>query len=107
MLAAIRDSRGSMWWGTLDRLTHYDGYELRVFRHDLEDEHSLSADFVMTLYQEIDDFLWVGKAGAGQIATIRRPSSSSITATTRPISERAVAKRLQRRADMERSGGPL
>jgi signal transduction histidine kinase/ligand-binding sensor domain-containing protein len=65
VLAVIRDSMGFMWFGTLDGLNRYDGYEFRVFRHDLEDEHSLSADFVMALYQDRDDFLWVGTSGGG------------------------------------------
>jgi len=65
VLSVIRDSKGFMWFGTLDGLNRYDGYEFRVFRHDPEDEDSLSSDFIMALYQDRDDFLWVGTSGGG------------------------------------------
>jgi signal transduction histidine kinase/ligand-binding sensor domain-containing protein len=64
-LAVTRDSQGFMWFGTLDGLNRYDGYEFRVYRHDPDDEHSLSADFIMALYLDRDDYLWVGTSGGG------------------------------------------
>jgi signal transduction histidine kinase/ligand-binding sensor domain-containing protein len=54
-----------MWFGTLDGLNRYDGYEFKVYRHDAEDTHSLSADFIMSLYLDRDDFMWVGTSGGG------------------------------------------
>lgn len=65
VLAVTRDSQGFMWFGTLDGLNRYDGYEFRIFRHDPGDEYSLSANLVMALYQDRDDFLWVGTSGGG------------------------------------------
>jgi ligand-binding sensor domain-containing protein len=38
----FQDSRGFMWFGTEDGLVKYDGYELTIYRHDPEDEHSLN-----------------------------------------------------------------
>ena len=64
-LSVIRDSQGFMWFGTLDGLNRYDGYEFRVYRHDPDDEHSLSANLIMALYQDRDDYLWVGTSGGG------------------------------------------
>jgi len=54
-----------MWFGTLDGLNRSDGYEFKIFRHDPADEYSLSANLVMALYQDRDDFLWVGTSGGG------------------------------------------
>lgn len=58
--AALRDQQGFMWFGTLEGLNRYDGYNFKVFRHDENDPHSLSENTIRTLYLEATGTLWVG-----------------------------------------------
>ena len=46
VLAICQDERGFLWFGTEGGLNKYDGYEFVVYKHDPEDETSLSDDFV-------------------------------------------------------------
>lgn len=45
VMSILRDTRGFMWFGTLDGLNRYDGYEFRVYRHVPGDVQSLSANW--------------------------------------------------------------
>ncbi len=53
-----QDSRGFMWFGTQDGLNRYDGYQFRVYEHDRDDPHSLSANWVQHCYRDPEDNLW-------------------------------------------------
>ncbi len=61
----LQDQRGFLWFGTEDGLVRYDGYEMRVFRHDPEDPQSLSGDAIEVLYEDSRGTLWVGVGRAG------------------------------------------
>jgi len=61
----VQDQRGFLWFGTIDGLNRYDGYEFRVFRHDPEDPRSLGASFVRALHVDRQGQLWVGTVGGG------------------------------------------
>ena len=56
----LRDNQGFMWFATLDGLNRYDGYEMRVFKHDRDDPRSLSENTIRTLYQDRAGTLWIG-----------------------------------------------
>jgi signal transduction histidine kinase/ligand-binding sensor domain-containing protein/DNA-binding response OmpR family regulator len=60
----IQDSKGFMWFGSEEGLHRYDGYNIKVFRHNPE-KPSLSNNFIRALYE--DDFgrLWIGTDGGG------------------------------------------
>jgi PAS domain S-box-containing protein len=58
--SVLRDNQGFMWFGTLDGLDRYDGYQMRVFKHDHEDPRSLSENTIRTLYQDRSGTLWIG-----------------------------------------------
>jgi two-component system sensor histidine kinase ChiS len=58
--AILQDSLGFMWFGTLDGLDKYDGYQFTVYRHDPQDSHSLSSNTIHALYEDSTGALWIG-----------------------------------------------
>ena len=64
--AIVQDPQGFMWFGTwLGGLNRYDGYSFKVYKHDPQDERSLSSDNIWTLYVDRSGDLWVGTVGGG------------------------------------------
>jgi signal transduction histidine kinase/ligand-binding sensor domain-containing protein/DNA-binding NarL/FixJ family response regulator len=58
--AIAQDQQGFMWFGTwLGGLNRYDGYTFKVYKHDPQDEHSLSSDNIRKLYVDHTGVLWV------------------------------------------------
>ncbi|NNF59584.1 MAG: hypothetical protein HKN04_15215, partial [Rhodothermaceae bacterium] len=55
-----QDRDGFMWFGTLDGLNRYDGYEFIVYRHHPADSTSLSSSIIRSLHEDEDGTLWVG-----------------------------------------------
>ena len=47
--AIAQDTRGYVWLGTANGLCRYDGVKFTTFRHDPEDESSLSSSFINSL----------------------------------------------------------
>jgi PAS domain S-box-containing protein len=58
--AIYQDRRGFIWFGTGDGLVRYDGSELRLFRHDGGNPHSLPGDVVFDIDEDANADLWVG-----------------------------------------------
>lgn len=63
--AIAQDKQGFIWFGTQEGLNRYDGYEFAVYQKDPEDPHSLSHDWVWTVYADNYGRLWVGTDGGG------------------------------------------
>nr|MEC4316435.1 two-component regulator propeller domain-containing protein [Thiotrichaceae bacterium] len=61
--AIHQDKQGFMWFGTLDGLCRYDGYEFKIYRHNPQDKTSLSHNEVYTIYEDRQDQLWIGTGG--------------------------------------------
>ncbi len=60
-----QDSKGFMWFGTLDGLNKYDGYHVKIFRSNLEDPHSIPDNSINTIYETNDESLWIGTMSKG------------------------------------------
>ena len=58
--AILQDPQGYLWVGTEDGLNRYDGYEFKVFKHDLDDPESLADSNVTALLVDGANRLWVG-----------------------------------------------
>src|SRR5579859_3675836 len=52
VLCVLQDSRGFMWFGTRDGLNKYDGYQIRIYRNDPKDPHSISNNFISSLVED-------------------------------------------------------
>lgn len=61
----LQDRNGFIWIGTQDGLNRFDGYDIKVFRHDKNRPDSLGRDFVSTLAEDDKGHLWIGTRGRG------------------------------------------
>lgn len=60
-----QDSRGFIWIGTFNGLNRYDGYEIRIFKHDPDDTLSLSHEHVSYICEDAEGKLWLATYGGG------------------------------------------
>src|SRR5436189_2188776 len=58
--SVIQDSKGFIWIGTRDGLNRFDGYNFKVFRHDIKDSNSLASSIINCVYEDRHGTLWVG-----------------------------------------------
>jgi len=63
--AMLQDSTGFLWIGTEEGLVRYDGYSLKVFKHEPNNSHSLSDNDILSLIEDSLGNLWVGTRGGG------------------------------------------
>ena len=63
--AIYQDSKGFIWIGTQDGLNMYDGYTFKVFRHNLQDAHSISGNHIQCINEDAQGNLWIGTIGNG------------------------------------------
>jgi len=61
----LQDSKGFMWFGSEEGLHRYDGYSMRVFRHDPGNQSGLSNNQIKALYEDHYNRLWIGTDGGG------------------------------------------
>ena len=64
VFSILQDSRGFMWFAT-DGLVRYDGYNFKVFKHNPDDEKSLSYNSVLSIYEDRSGVLWIGTEDGG------------------------------------------
>lgn len=63
--AILQDSKGFIWIGTQDGLNRFDGYHIKIFRHDKDQPESLGRDFVSALAEDEKGHIWIGTRGRG------------------------------------------
>lgn len=56
----LKDKEGYYWLGTQDGLNRYDGYSIKVFRHDKNDSTTISDNFILTMIEDQSGNLWIG-----------------------------------------------
>lgn len=59
------DTLGFIWFGTVDGLYRYDGYNYKIFRNDKDNVNSLSQNTIRALLYTNDNKLWIGTQGGG------------------------------------------
>jgi len=57
--AIHQDREGYMWFGGLDGLVRFDGYNWVLYRHDPLDPYSLSSNIVWDIYEDHNGDLWI------------------------------------------------
>ena len=60
VFATLQDSRGYMWFGTINGLNRYDGYEFKVYVNNPADSTSISDNFISALFEDDENYIWVG-----------------------------------------------
>jgi len=55
-----QDHMGFMWFGTMEGLNRYDGYNFMIFKKVLEDSTSLADNMIFDLYLDHKNNIWVG-----------------------------------------------
>lgn len=58
----FQDHEGFLWFGTIDGLNKYDGYEFEVYRNILDDPASLSNNRVNVITEDQWGRLWIGSS---------------------------------------------
>lgn len=56
----LKDSRGFVWFGTIDGLNRYDGYNVEVFNTKRDDPHTLSNNTIRSLVEDHLGRIWIG-----------------------------------------------
>jgi len=56
----LQDSSGFLWFGTMNGLVRYDGYELKVFTPSQTDTTSLGGRTVLALHEDRTGSIWIG-----------------------------------------------
>jgi len=57
--AIYKDTRGFMWLGTMSGLNRYDGYQFKIFRHNLSDTGSLNDNYISRICEDPFKKLWI------------------------------------------------
>ncbi len=47
-----QDSKGFLWIGTFEGLNRYDGYDLKIFKHNPDDSTSIGANSIYSIYED-------------------------------------------------------
>jgi signal transduction histidine kinase/ligand-binding sensor domain-containing protein/DNA-binding response OmpR family regulator len=56
----FQDSEGFLWFGTIDGLNKYNGYEFEIYRPIINDVHSISNNRINAITEDNKGYLWVG-----------------------------------------------
>ncbi|OQP63780.1 hypothetical protein A3860_22835 [Niastella vici] len=55
----FQDHNGFIWLGTFDGLNRYDGYDCKVYRHKMNDAHSLVHNIILSITEDSLHNIWV------------------------------------------------
>lgn len=62
VLCILQDSKGFMWFGTVEGLCRFDGYTFKTFQKNIQDTAALHGNYITCLREDADKQLWVGTA---------------------------------------------
>ena len=56
----LSDHYGFVWFGTEDGLSRFDGYEIKIYRHQADNQSSISSNGISSLFEDKDGHIWIG-----------------------------------------------
>ena len=56
----FQDHEGFLWFGTIDGLNKYDGYDFEIYRNILDDPNSISNNRITVITEDSQGRLWIG-----------------------------------------------
>ncbi|MEA3443668.1 MAG: two-component regulator propeller domain-containing protein, partial [Bacteroidota bacterium] len=56
----VQDKNGFIWIGTNDGLNRYDGYNINVYRNNVDDTLSISCNQIRKILIDNNNILWIG-----------------------------------------------
>ncbi|GAA3650226.1 hybrid sensor histidine kinase/response regulator transcription factor [Flavivirga jejuensis] len=59
-LEVFQDKEGFLWFGTIDGLNKYNGYEFEIYRSVLNDPTSISNNRINAIEEDNEGYLWIG-----------------------------------------------
>jgi len=62
ILTVETDKYGFIWLGTQAGLNRYDGYKIKIYRNDPDDNYSISNSYISCLFSDEEGNLWIGTA---------------------------------------------
>lgn len=65
IFSILQDRQGYIWFATANGLDRYDGYTVKIFRHESGKPGTVSANLIRALYEDPKGRLWVGTFGGG------------------------------------------
>jgi len=71
----LEDHQGFIWFGTEDGLQRYDGHSMVSYHHNPSDSTSLSSDYILYLFEDSKQNLWIGTLDAGLCLYDRKSDS--------------------------------
>lgn len=61
----VQDADGFMWFGTIDGLNKFDGYNFTVYQNNPDDSNSIADNWITSLCLGKDSSLWIGTLSRG------------------------------------------
>ncbi len=61
----LQDYLGYLWIGTQNGLAKYDGYSMKVFQPEKDNNSSISDRGIVTIYEDKNKTLWIGTLNGG------------------------------------------
>jgi two-component system sensor histidine kinase ChiS len=61
----IQDQDGFLWFGTIDGLNRFDGYNFTVYQNNPNDSNSIADNWITSLCMGNDGTLWIGTLSRG------------------------------------------
>jgi len=61
----FQDTKGFIWIGTKNGLLRFDGLQFKLFKHQQNNVHSLSGNYITAILESPDGELWIGTKNHG------------------------------------------
>ncbi len=99
----LQDSKGFIWIATQDGLNRYDGYEFKVFKNDPKDSTSLPHNYIVYLFEDSRQNLWICTNGGG-LCLYDKESESFLSFVHDPLDTSSISNNYVMCANEDKNG---